>query len=65
MNKTENWSFGFFEDMVKRGLISTGSLWIEKAIEQKHSQLSIAIADSRILIYDSMDRKLLKLINLN
>jgi hypothetical protein len=63
--KTENCSFGPFEDMVNKGLVSTSSSWLVKAIEQKHTRLPIAIANSRLLFYDQYDRNILKISNLN
>jgi hypothetical protein len=65
LNKIVNGNSGFFEDMVNRGLISTSSSWLRKAIEQKHNHLTIGVANSRILVYDSFDRKILTLSNSN
>jgi hypothetical protein len=59
---TEN---GYFDEMLRRGLVSTSSSWIKKAIEQRHPRLSIAIADSRILTFDNLDRKIVTLKNSN
>jgi hypothetical protein len=57
--------YRIFEDMFKRGLISSSSFWIEKAIEQRHHRLPLGIAYSRLLMLDSIDRKILKLTSLN
>jgi hypothetical protein len=65
LNKTGNWSSGIFEDMVNKGLISTSSSWLTKAIEQKHNRLAIGVANSRLLFYDHFDRNILKISNLN
>jgi hypothetical protein len=65
LNKTENWNFGFFEDMVNKGLVSTSNSWLNKAIEQRHSHLTIAVANSKLLVYDNVDRKILTLNNQN
>jgi hypothetical protein len=65
MHKTENWNYEFFEDLVERGLVSTSNAWIKKAIEQRHNNLSLAIANSRLLVYDKFDRNILTLTSLN
>jgi hypothetical protein len=59
---TEN---GYFDEMVRKGLISTGGAWIRRAIEQKHPKLPIAVADSRVLTYDILDRNIVNLKNYN
>lgn len=56
---------GLFDEMVEMGLISTGNLWIKIAIEQKSTRLPLAIASSRLLSYDQIDRKLASLMKLN
>jgi hypothetical protein len=48
-----------FEDMLKKGLISTGNLWINIAVEQKNKRLSVGIAHSMLLTFDRVDRKIL------
>jgi hypothetical protein len=48
-----------FEEMLKKGLISTGNLWINIAVEQKNKRLPIAIAHSMLLTFDRVDRKIL------
>ena len=60
MNQKNNLN-SFFEDMLRRGLISTSNNWIEKAIEQKNPRLPISIAASKLLIYDMLDFKLITL----
>jgi hypothetical protein len=39
--------------------------WLEQAIEQKNPRLTIALADSVLLMYDDWDYKLLVMSNLN
>jgi hypothetical protein len=51
----------FFEEMLKKGLVTTGNTWIEKAIEQKNARMLVSIASSRLLVYDALDLKLLML----
>lgn len=65
MKKTENGMMRLFGEMLKMGLISTGNLWIEMAIEQKNAKLPVARANSRLLTYDRIDRKLSTLGNFN
>jgi hypothetical protein len=55
---TEN---AYFDEMVRKGLVTTSNLWIKKAIEQKNPRLSIAIADSVVLTYDKLDRQIASL----
>jgi hypothetical protein len=50
-----------FREMLNRGLISSSNAWLEKAIDQKNPRLPISIANSRLLVYDSLDAKLLTL----
>jgi hypothetical protein len=47
-----------FEEMLKKGLVSTSSLWIERAIAGKSNRLALGIAHSRLLTYDRLDRRL-------
>ena len=54
-----------FEEMVRRGLVSTSSQWIEEAIRTKNSRLSLGVASSRVLVYDKIDRRLLPLTGCN
>jgi hypothetical protein len=48
-----------FAEMLKKGLISTSSLWIERAVAVKSTRLSVGIAYSKVLCYDRLDRRLL------
>lgn len=59
MKNQENAILYLFEEMLKRGFISTSNTWIEKAIEQKNARFPIGIAYSKLLIYDKLDIKLL------
>jgi hypothetical protein len=60
MNQKNNLD-NFFEDMLRRGLVSTSNSWIEKAIEQKNPRMPISIAASKLLVYDVLDCKLIML----
>jgi hypothetical protein len=55
----------FFYEMLEKGLISTGSLWIQRAIAQKNPKLAIGIAHSKLLTIDRLDRNLVALANFN
>ena len=44
-----------FNDMLKRGLISTSSSWIERAVEMKHPLLTLDIAHSTRVYLDKVD----------
>jgi hypothetical protein len=65
MKKIENGIAILFDEMLKLGLISTGSFWIEKGIANKNTRLPVGIANSKLLIYDQIDRKVLYQGNLN
>ncbi len=65
MQTDDNSISPLFEDMLKKGLISTGSSWIEKAIEQKNPRFTLGIANSKLLVYDKLDIRLLNHINTN
>ena len=54
-----------YEEMLKKGLISTSSTWIEKALQQKSPGLPISIASSKLLTYDRLDIKLLDIVKPN
>lgn len=57
--------YSVYEDMLKRGLISTSNYWIEKAISQHHTRLPLGIAYSRLLMFDRIDRKIFRLTSQN
>ena len=39
MGKTNEW----FDDMLEEGFVSTSSTWLERAVEQTHPKLSLAL----------------------
>jgi hypothetical protein len=53
------------EEMQSKGLASTGSSWLERAIRQKNPALTIGVAASQLLVYDRLDRHLLKISGAN
>ncbi len=61
MTTSENRINDLFEHMVKKGLVSTSSLWIEKAVDQKNQRLHLDLAWSKLLVYDRLDRSVLTL----
>ncbi len=65
MKNTEDGIMRLFDEMLKMGLVSNGNLWIETAIAQKNARLSIGVANSSLLAYDRLDRKILTLGNFN
>jgi hypothetical protein len=65
MADNEDCIYDLLDEMVRRGLASTSSTWIEKAVEQRNPRLTIGIAASMVLSYDRLDRKLLGLIRGN
>jgi hypothetical protein len=52
-------------DEISRDLFSEIPYWLEEAIEQKNPRLTLALADSILLVYDDLDKKLLALTRLN
>jgi hypothetical protein len=65
MREAERGMAELFEEMLKLRLISTGNLWVEIAIRQKNTRLPIAIANSRLLTYDRIDRTITRLNKIN
>jgi hypothetical protein len=61
MNMAENKMETVFEEMLRKGLLSNGSSWIEKAAAQKSASLPLSIAQSRVLTYDLVDRWILNI----
>jgi len=54
-----------FQDMLKTGLVSTSSCWIERAAEQKNPKLTLELANSTLLNYDRLDIRLIVLYRMN
>jgi hypothetical protein len=54
-----------FQDMMKTGLVSTSSCWIERAAEQKNPKLTLELANSTLLNYDRLDIRLIVLYRMN
>ena len=65
MTNSENEIDNLFSRMMKRGLVSTSSRWIETATEQKNPRLTLDLAYSVLLVYDRLDKKLVHLKGFN
>ncbi|OGO37942.1 MAG: hypothetical protein A2147_04470 [Chloroflexi bacterium RBG_16_57_8] len=65
MTDSEDRINDIFEDMVEMGLLSTSNQWLEKAIEQKDPRLTVDLACSSLLVYDTADKMLLSITDLN
>ena len=61
MTQRDNSLYYLLEAMIKRGLASTGSTWIDRAVAQKNSRLPLAVAASLVLTYDALDACILKM----
>ena len=56
MNNIDIW----LNDMIDKGLASTSSSWIERAVKQKHDRMTVDLASSVLLTYDDWDKILLQ-----
>ena len=56
MNNIDKW----LSDMIDKGLASTTSSWIERAVEQKNDRMTVDLASSVPLTYSDLDRVLLQ-----
>ena len=56
MNNIDKW----LNDMVDKGLASTTSSWIERAVEQKNDRLTVGLASSVLLRYSELDKLILQ-----
>ena len=52
-------------DMIDKGLASTTSSWIERAVEQRNDRLTVNIASSVPIRYSDLDIVLLQRLILN
>ena len=52
-------------DEISKDLFNEIPRWIGEAIEQKNPKLTLSLADSILLVYDDLDKKLLALTRLN
>ena len=56
MNNMDKW----LSDMVDKGLASTTSSWIERAVQQKNDRLTLDLASSVLLTYSDWDKIMLQ-----
>ena len=61
MSDIEQW----FEDMINKGLVCTSRTWIDQAVRQRHPKLGVDLAHSAPLVYDALDKLLIRAENLN
>ena len=61
MNNIDEW----LDDMINKGLASTTSSWIERAVEQRNDRMTVSLASSVLLIYSELDKVLLQRQKLN
>ncbi|MFC1894064.1 hypothetical protein ACFLYR_08665 [Chloroflexota bacterium] len=47
-------------DMVDKGLASTTSSWIQRAVQQKNDRMTVNLASSVLLIYNDWDEIILQ-----
>ena len=60
-NNIDKW----LNDMIDKGLASTTSSWIERAVQQKNDRMTVNLASSVLLTYSDWDKIILQLQTLN
>ena len=63
--RTDGNYLGDQSDKIRENLYGEIPLWLEVAIQQKNPRLTLALADSILLVYDDLDKKLLDITRLN
>jgi hypothetical protein len=63
--RTDGNYLGDQSDKIRENLYREIPRWLEEAIEQKNPRLTLALADSILLVYDDLDKKLLAITSLN
>lgn len=61
MNDVNKW----FQDMIDKGLASTTSSWIARAVEQRNERMTVSLASSVLLKYSELDKIILQRQRLN
>ena len=56
---------GWLNDMINKGLTSTSSTWIERAVEQKNDKMTVNLASSALFTYNIWDKVLLEIQTFN
>ena len=62
MNNIDN---RWLDDMYNRKITPTSSSWIERAVEQKNSRMTIDLASSALHTYNDWDKIILQMQALN
>ena len=65
MSKERNHIENLFNEMVKKGLASTGSSWIHRASAQRNPHLTVEVANSFPLVYEVWDVRLAGIVRMN
>jgi len=61
MNDIDKW----LNDMINKGLASTTSSWIERAVQQKNDRMTVDLASSVLLTYSDWDKIILRIQTFN
>ena len=61
MNSMDQW----LKDMINKGLASTTSSWIERAVEQRNDRMTVNLASSVLLTYSDWDEIILQMQTFN
>ena len=61
MSNIDKW----LDEMIDKGLASSSSSWIERAVKQKNDRMTVGLAYSVPLIYDDWDIIILQMQALN
>jgi hypothetical protein len=61
MNNIDKW----LSDMIDKGLASTTSSWIQRAVQQKNDRMTVNLASSTPLTYSDWDKVILKIQTFN
>ena len=54
-----------FNEMLKMGLVTTSSHWIQSAVDQRNPKLTLDLVRSYPLVYEVWDRRLAQIRPLN
>ena len=61
MNNIDKW----LDDMFNKELASTTNNWIERAVQQKNSRMTVDLASSTLLTYSDWDKIILQMQTFN
>jgi hypothetical protein len=61
MNNIDKW----LNEMIDKGLASTTSSWIQRAVEQKNDRMTVNLASSVLLTYSDWDKVILRIQTFN